>query len=132
MTDPVFFAPARRYTASEIATLTGAKLQNPAYSETEIARLAPATAGGPDALVFIEGKRNAGMLRDLDAAAVLCTPDVVAEVPAGVATLVINRPQFAFAQVARLLYPTAVRPAPVTGETGVSPHAFVDPSAKVE
>jgi UDP-3-O-[3-hydroxymyristoyl] glucosamine N-acyltransferase len=132
MSDPVFFAPARRFTAAEIATLTGARLQNPAYEQTEIARLAPATEGGPDVLVFIEGKRNAKMLRNLDAAAVLCTPDVMADVPVGVATLVINRPQYAFAQVARLLYPSACRPGPVTGETGVSGKAFVDPTAHVE
>ncbi|RUW38975.1 UDP-3-O-(3-hydroxymyristoyl)glucosamine N-acyltransferase, partial [Mesorhizobium sp. M8A.F.Ca.ET.021.01.1.1] len=42
------------------------------------------------------------------------------------------RPQQAFALVGRLLFPTAATPGPMTGETGVSPHAHVDPTAHVE
>lgn len=132
MTDPVFFAPSRRYTAVEIASLTGAKLQNPAYAETEVARIAPASEGGEDALVFVDGKRNAGLLRDVGAAAVLCTADVAPVIPAGIAVLIVSRPQYAFALVGRMLYPSAARPAPLTGETGVSPRAFIDPTARVE
>ena len=46
--------------------------------------------------------------------------------------LVHPRPQQAFALVGRLLFPTAATPGPMTGETGVSPHAHVDPTAHVE
>ncbi|TIT59344.1 MAG: UDP-3-O-(3-hydroxymyristoyl)glucosamine N-acyltransferase, partial [Mesorhizobium sp.] len=42
------------------------------------------------------------------------------------------RPQQAFALVGRLLFPQAATPGPMTGETGISPHAHVDPSAHVE
>ena len=38
MTDPVFFVPSRRYTVAEAATLTGAKLVNPAHSDIEISK----------------------------------------------------------------------------------------------
>ena len=34
--------------------------------------------------------------------------------------------------VGRLLFPAAATPAPMTGETGISPHAHIDPSARVE
>lgn len=132
MTDPVFFAPSRRYTTAEIAALTGAQLLDPDAAETEITCIAPATAGGAGALVYVEGKRNGHMLNGLVAAAVLCPAEVSADVPAGVVRLVTPRPQYAFAQVGRLLYPSAATPTPVTGEGGISPAAHISPLARVE
>jgi UDP-3-O-[3-hydroxymyristoyl] glucosamine N-acyltransferase len=72
------------------------------------------------------------LLRGLNAAAVLCTPDLAELTPRDVATLVTPRPQWAFALVGRRLYPTAARPQPLTGETGISPRAFVAPDARLE
>lgn len=132
MTDPVFFAPSRRYTTAEIAALTGAQLLDPDAAETEITCIAPATAGGAGALVFVEGKRNGHMLKGLVAAAVLCPAEVSGDVPAGVVRLVTPRPQYAFAQVGRLLYPSASRPTPVTGEVGISSAAHISALARIE
>ncbi|HHZ07701.1 MAG TPA: UDP-3-O-(3-hydroxymyristoyl)glucosamine N-acyltransferase [Rhizobiales bacterium] len=132
MTDPVFFAPSRRYTAAEIAALTGAELLDTDAAETEIDRIAPASTGGAGSLVFIEGQRNLHMLKGLVASAILCPAEVSAEVPAGIARLVTPRPQYAFAQVARLLYPSAATPTPITGQVGISPAAHVSPLARVE
>jgi UDP-3-O-[3-hydroxymyristoyl] glucosamine N-acyltransferase len=130
MTDPVFFAPSRRYTTAEIAALTGAQLTG--ADDVEIEGIAPASAGGPGALVFVDGKRNAGLLKNLRAAAVLCASDIADEVPAGVARLVTPRPQYAFALVGRLLYPAAASPRAFTDEKGVSPAAHVSASARLE
>lgn len=132
MSDPVFFAPSRRFSAAEIATLTGASLANPADADVVVTSIAPVAEGGEHALVFVDGKRNAAGLAGLQAAAVLCTPDVAAIVPADIAVLVTAKPHLAFAQVARLLYPDAARPGPITGEKGVSSQAHVDPSARIE
>ncbi|TKB48823.1 MAG: UDP-3-O-(3-hydroxymyristoyl)glucosamine N-acyltransferase, partial [Mesorhizobium sp.] len=46
--------------------------------------------------------------------------------------LVHPRPQQAFAMVGRLLFPAAATPGPMTGETGISPHAHIDATAHVE
>ena len=132
MTDPVFFAPSRRYTAAEIAALTGAQLLDSDRAETVIAGIAPVSGGGVEKLVFIDGRRNADKLIGLVAAAVLCPQDVAADVPAGIARLVSPRPQFAFAQVGRLLFPSSIKPTSVSGESGISPAAFVSPSARIE
>lgn len=131
MTEPVFFKPSRRYSVGEIADLTGARLTNPAYAETPVLALAPVSEGGPDTLVYIEGKRKT-LLNGLQAAALLCTEELAAEVPAGIAVLVTPRPQQAFATVGRLLFPSAAHPAPMTGERGISQAAFVAPSARIE
>ena len=132
MTEPVFFAPSRSFRAGEIATLTGAELDDPALADVEISRLAPASEGGAGALIFVAGRRNAGGLAGISAAAVLCPREIVALVPHGMAALVTPRPQAAFADVARVLFPTASRLAPVTGETGVSPAAHIADGATVE
>lgn len=132
MTDPVFFEPSRRFTASEIATLTGADLRTGQYGSTEIEALASIDTGGRGALVFAEGKRNAAKLASIDAAAVLCTEDLVDAVPAGVAVLVSRRPHADFATIGRLLFPAAASPAAMTGETGISPLAHIHASAVIE
>ena len=132
MSDPVFFVPSRRFTALEIAKLTRAELVDASLAEKVVSTIAPASEGSSDALVFIEGKRNAGSVERLRAAAVLCTPDISGLIPSGIAILVTPKPQVAFAQVGRLLFPAAATPGTMTGETGISPRAYVDASAKLE
>lgn len=132
MTEPVFFKPSRRLSAGEIADLTGAHLANPEFGNAEISGVASAAEGGAGMLVYVDGKRRAGLLIGLRAAALLCTQDVALTAPAELAVLVTPQPQQAFASVARLLFPAAARPAPLTGEEGVSPQAFVHESARVE
>ena len=103
MTDPVFFAPSRRISVSEIAELTGARLTEPAHGDRLVSGIASATDGGEGKLVFVEGKRNAALLEKLTAAAVLCTSDFASQVPAGVAALVTAKPQWALALIGRLI-----------------------------
>ncbi len=132
MTDPVFFAPSRRYTAGEVANLTGATLVDSGLAHISIEALAPANEGGEGALVFVDGKRNFALMSSLKAAAVFCPAEFAAKAPSGIAVLVHPRPQQAFAMIGRLLFPTAATPGPMTSETGVSPQAHVDASAHVE
>lgn len=132
MTDPVFFVPSRRYTVAEVAILTGSELANPAYSETVIETIASASEGGAGALVFVEGKRNIGLMETLRATAVLCPAEFADRTPSGVATLVNPRPQQAFATVGRLMFPAASIPVALTAETGVSAGAHIDGSARIE
>lgn len=132
MTEPTFFVPTRRLELGEIASLTGARLLDESKAGLTISRLAPATEGGEDALVFVDGKRNASLLASIRAAAVLCDQEAVNDVPAGVAVLVSQKPQLAFAQIARLLFPNGTRPQPITGETGISSHAFISPDVDLE
>jgi UDP-3-O-[3-hydroxymyristoyl] glucosamine N-acyltransferase len=132
MADPIFFAPARTITVAEIAGLTGARLVDAAHGDRVVARIAPAPGDGEGSLVFVEGKRNRKLLDGLAAAAVLCTADLAEFAPPAIPTLVTPRPQWAFALIGRLIYPTAARPQPFTGETGVSARAFISDTAHLE
>lgn len=132
MTDPVFFVPTRRYTALEVANLAGAELADPSLAKVEISGIAPATEGGAGMLVYVDGTNRARLADGVKAAAVFCTADVAAKVRPGVAVLVSGRPQAAFAAVGRLMFPAAASPQTLTGETGISPRAFIDPTARLE
>lgn len=132
MTDPVFFAAARRFTAAEIAMLTGAALATPNFGNAEVFRLASLAEGGEGALVFADAKRRPDDVAGLRAAAILCPKELADAVPAGIAVLTTTYQQAAFAQVGRLLFPDAAVPISITGETGVSSGAHVDPSALIE
>ncbi|WP_274424143.1 UDP-3-O-(3-hydroxymyristoyl)glucosamine N-acyltransferase [Chelativorans sp. YIM 93263] len=132
MKEPEFFIPARRFQVGEIAALTGARLVDSAHAEVTIGQLAPASEGGDDALVFIDGRRTSGRVASLRAAAVLCAEELVDEAPEGMAVLATSAPQQAFATIARLLFPAAMRPQPVTGETGISSLAIIAGDATLE
>jgi UDP-3-O-[3-hydroxymyristoyl] glucosamine N-acyltransferase len=132
MTDPVFFVPTRRYTAAEVADLTGAELADPKYSGVEISGIASASEGGKGMLVYIEGRGNAKLAESIEAAAVLCTADIASKVRPGVAILVTRKPQAAFATIGRLMFPAAASPHALTGETGISPGAHIDRAARLE
>jgi UDP-3-O-[3-hydroxymyristoyl] glucosamine N-acyltransferase len=132
MADPVFFAPSRPISVSEIASLTGARLVDAAHGGRIVTGIASASEGGEGRLVFVEGKRNAGLLKTLSAAAVLCSENLAALAPPAVATLITPNPQWAFALIGRLIYPAAARPQPLTGETGISPRAAISDDAHLE
>lgn len=132
MSDPVFFVPSRRFTVAEVAALTGAGLSDPSHADIEISGIASVTEGGTGKLVYADGQRFAPLLAGLNAAAVLCPAELASSVPRQVAALSVARPQAAFAQVARLLFPSAASPRGFTGEIGVSAAAHVDPSAVIE
>ena len=133
MTDLAFFHMARRLTVADIASLCGAEVHaNEGDESALIGALSPAGRSTAGHLAFVEGKRNRPLLDGISATAVLVTADLLAHVPAGVVALVVKRPQAAFAKCARALYPAAMRPAPVTGENGISEKAFVHAQAVLE
>src|ERR1700754_1370858 len=99
MTDPVFFAPSRRYTAGEVANLTGASLVDSDLAHISIDSLSPDNEGGEGGLLCVDGKRNFALMQSRKAAAVLCPTEFAAMAPAGIAVLVHPRPQQAFAMV---------------------------------
>lgn len=132
MNDRAFFAPARDMTAAEIALLTGAELATPDKADNRVSTLAAANVGGDEALVFVVGRRNAAMLDGVRASVLICDAEVAGLVGDRMAVLVSADPQRDFAMVARLLFPRASRPAPLTGESGISPAAHLHPEARLE
>lgn len=132
MSDPVFFSPARSFTAGEIALMAGCELSTPDLAGNVVSGLAPLSESLPGSLVFASGKQGLRHLAGLKASAVILNGAGHDAVPAGIAVLVSKAPQQAFASIGRLLFPSSVRPSPMTGETGISRHAFVHDTAQLE
>lgn len=131
MTHPVFFAPSRAFTVAEIAAVAGTSLQQASLHHRQIDGIASAASADSSQITFIDSKHR-GALDGLKAGAVFVTAGLAQKVPAGIAALVVDHPQAAFAAVGRLMYPNAARPAGITGETGLSPSAHIDADAVVE
>lgn len=129
----MFFSPSTHLSLQEIAELTGATLDpNGADPSQQIEGLSSLASARPGYLTLVTAARYAGQLADLRAAAVLLPEELKDKAPNGIALLVHDHPQSAFAAIASRLYPQAVKPSPLTGAEGVSPQASVDPEAALE
>ncbi|MCG6857368.1 MAG: UDP-3-O-(3-hydroxymyristoyl)glucosamine N-acyltransferase [Salaquimonas sp.] len=131
MTHPSFFDPKPR-SLEEIAAATGATLLNSQAAQKVIATAGPVEAAPKDSISFIDNPKYLPHLEQTGATAVFCHEKYADRVPKRVEILVHSQPYKAYATALSLLFPTAARPQPVTGETGVSSHAFVAESAKLE
>jgi len=132
MANPVFFPAPKPLTIAEIAELTGSSLQNSADTKRRIAGVAAIAAAGPTDVTFFQNARFGEALSATRAGACFCSVRDLDRVPSTTVALATERPQGAFAKIAAIFYPSAVRPNPVFGEHGVSPAAHVHPSAMVE
>ena len=127
-----FFPPALSPTLAELAAMSGAALGEGAKADARIAGVAPLDLAGPADLAFFENRRYLAALRASEAGVILIAPAQARHAPAGAALLLHPHPMHALAAIMAKLYPTAMRPAAVTGEGGVSKSATVHPSARLE
>lgn len=131
MTHPVFFQPSPR-TLADIASSTGAKLGNAELGDRVIETAGPLEAAPKASISFIDNPKYLRHLDSTQAAAVFCQERYADRVPDSVAVLIHDQPYKAYAAALAMLFPTAARPEPVTGETGVSKHAHIADSVTME
>lgn len=132
MADPVFYTLSCAVNVADIAQLTGAELLTKQFSDRKIEHLASLDNATSDSLVFLEGKKNETALKNLKAAAVLCTEAQAGLIPEGVAVLVSRSPHRDFAAVGRKLFEQAVHPRSLLGIPGISENATIHPTAEIE
>ena len=127
-----FFPLAGAPTLGEIAQWTGAKLSEGADPGKVVRDVAPLDDARPEDLAFFDNPRYLDALRTTRAGAAFVAPRYAAQAPASCALLVTPQPYRAMAETMARLYPQAVKPRSVFGETGVSPAAFVHSAARLE
>ena len=132
MADPVFFPPPAPLTIAEIASLTGASPARGADAGRQIRGVAALAAAGPEDISFFENARFTEALADTRAGACFCAPRDLAHVPAGTVGMTTDKPHDAFTRIAAVFYPSALRPALVFGEHGISPAAHIHRDASIE
>jgi UDP-3-O-[3-hydroxymyristoyl] glucosamine N-acyltransferase len=132
MAELAFFAPPTPMTIAEIAELTGARPGQGADLQRRISDVASLDRAGADDIAFFEDVRLIDALAATRAGACFCGARLIGRVPAATVALETVSPHRAFALVAARFYPAAMRPASISGETGISAAAHVHPQASIE
>lgn len=136
MTGASFFHPVE-ISVSDICNQTGAVLARASDVDTSTAdslinSAAPIATAGQGSITFLDNPKFSDALTETKASAVICSEKYLDRVPASVIALIHPKPYEAYGLVLAMMYPTAMRPLPVTGETGISPQAYVDGTAHLE
>lgn len=128
----MFISP-QRLTIETAAASCGAELhRNGLDAASVLSGAGPIETAQTGDLSFVDNPKYLKFLEATAATAVFCLEKYLQQVPSGVAAIVHPKPYEAYAAVLALLYPTAMRPAPVTGIEGISDKAFVHPEAVLE
>ncbi len=130
MSEPVFLRYARGLTLEEVASLIGA--EPPASARARrIVNVAALDRAAPSDLAFFDNRNFVAAAAATHAGACLTTAALAKELPAHVTALVVREPYRAFVQVARALFPQALRPSSLY-EAGEVAGAHVHPTARLE
>ncbi len=127
-----FFPPSSAPSLAEVASWCGATLAAGAEAGRTIQDVAALDQAGSGDLTFLDNPRYLDALKRTRAAAALVAPRYAGATPSTCAALIVQEPYHAMALVMTRLYPSAVRPGSVFGETGISSAAWVHPSARLE
>ncbi|MDP3523437.1 MAG: UDP-3-O-(3-hydroxymyristoyl)glucosamine N-acyltransferase [Hoeflea sp.] len=127
-----FFPPHEGISLSDLSGRCGAEIANPEFAGRIITSIAPLWRAAAGDVTFAAARKALPDLRNSQAGAVFVTARLAAEVPPGVAALIVADPQSAFALAGAALLPSALRPLPLTDEAGVSEAAIVHSTAVIE
>lgn len=130
MSEPVFLRYARGLTLEEVASLVGA--EPPASArDRRIVNVAALDRAAPSDLAFFDNRNFAAAAAATHAGACLTTAALAKELPDHLVALVVREPYRAFVEVARALFPQALRPSSLYEEGEVA-GAHVHPTARLE
>jgi UDP-3-O-[3-hydroxymyristoyl] glucosamine N-acyltransferase len=132
MTEPFFFSRGRGLSVREIAALIGANLRPGADLERRITGIAALDQAAPGDLAFLDKAKYAPQLSISAAGACLTTDRYAGRAGPQVSVLCVAEPYRAFVEVARALFPEALRPSSLFEAGGIAVGAFVHPSARIE
>jgi UDP-3-O-[3-hydroxymyristoyl] glucosamine N-acyltransferase len=132
MSEPSFFKRAAGLTVGAIAELTGAEPRPGTDLARRIAGIAALDRAAPGDIVFIDNARYLQHLPAVRAGACLAGARFLDRIPEHVGALCVREPYRAFVEVARKLFPEALRPSSLRAASGTAANATVHPSARME
>jgi UDP-3-O-[3-hydroxymyristoyl] glucosamine N-acyltransferase len=132
MTEPFFFERGPGLSVREIAVLTGAEPRSGADLDWRITGVASLESAAPCDLAFLDRPKYTGHLSASGAGACLTTERYAGRAPEHISVLCVREPYRAFVEVARTLFPDALRPSSLFEANGVAVGACVHPTARME
>jgi UDP-3-O-[3-hydroxymyristoyl] glucosamine N-acyltransferase len=130
MTDTVIEASAT-LSLNDIVEIAGVALPAGADGRLEVRGAAALETAQPDQIAYMDNAKYADALSATRAGVCLVSSRFAQAVPDGTVGLVCKEPYRSYAQVVTRLYPDATRPQSNFGESGVSPHALIHPTARL-
>ncbi|OOG75656.1 UDP-3-O-(3-hydroxymyristoyl)glucosamine N-acyltransferase [Sinorhizobium sp. A49] len=127
-----FFPPHKGIRLGDLANQVGAELSDVAVADRAIHSVAPVYRAKPGDICYMLSRKYRAELESCQASAIICDKTIAPLVPPHIPILLTGRPHTAFALAGTLLHEVAMRPARNTSLGGISPAAFVDPSARLE
>lgn len=127
-----FFPPHKGIRLGDLADQIGAELSDGAVVDRAIHSVAPVYRAKPGDICYMLSRKYRAELESCQASAIICDKTIAPIVPPHIPILLTGRPHTAFALAGTLLHEVAMRPSRNTSLAGVSPAAFVDPSARLE
>jgi UDP-3-O-[3-hydroxymyristoyl] glucosamine N-acyltransferase len=103
--DPRFFERAGPFSLDQLASLTGARLHDPAAGSRPMADVAPLETAGPDDVAFLDNRKYAEAFAASHAGAAFVDQRMIEKAPPGMALLITCEPYKAFARAAQAFYP---------------------------
>ncbi|SBV95626.1 UDP-3-O-acylglucosamine N-acyltransferase [uncultured Alphaproteobacteria bacterium] len=125
MTDSRFYRREGPFSLARLAELSGAELSDAAMAERSITDVAPLYRAGAEDISFLDNRKYVQAFEASAAGACVVHPELADRAPAGMGLLVTPEPYRAYALIAHAFYPQT------HAETGISPQATIDPSAKI-
>lgn len=122
MPDPRFFEELGPVTLSDLATVTGAQLADPAAGGRQVNAVSVMAGAGPDTVTFVSDRKFVAQVRETNAAACFIGAADVEALPVSCAGLVMASPQLGYALAAARLH----RARFATGEKGIHPSAQIE------
>ncbi|NVD41228.1 UDP-3-O-(3-hydroxymyristoyl)glucosamine N-acyltransferase [Ensifer sp. HO-A22] len=127
-----FFPPHKGIRLGDLANQIGTELSDGAVADRAIHSVAPVYRAKPGDICYMLSRKYRAELETCQASAIICDKTIAPLVPPHIPILLTGRPHTAFALAGTLLHEVAMRPSRNTSLVGVSPAAFVDPSARLE
>lgn len=128
-----FFPPHDGIRLDDLASRLGAELLDASASDRLVRNVSPVYRAKEGDLCYLLSRKNRSELDSCEASAILCDGALASLVPKHIPVLQTARAHMAFALAGEILHPAAMRPAQVTSEPdGISAHAYVDPTARLE
>lgn len=132
MTEPLFFKRPAGLSLGEICELTGAKAAVGTSLDRRINNIAALDQALPSDVAFLDKPRYLTDLVSSRAGACIISKRFAERVPPHIAVLVAAHPYRAFVEVARHLFPDAIRPSCLFEGAGVAPGASLHATARLE
>ncbi|MFL5325003.1 MAG: UDP-3-O-(3-hydroxymyristoyl)glucosamine N-acyltransferase [Microvirga sp.] len=131
MTDTSAIEASAALSLEEVAAIAGAALPEGADAGLMVRGAGALEGAREDQIAYMDNPKYAAALAATRAGVCLVSAKFAAGVPAGTVALLCRAPYRAYAEVVTRLYPDATRPQSSFGESGVSAHALVHPTARL-